>query len=164
MITEFFYDWYKSPIGIIKVQASQKGLTSVRFTEENTFRGQHSNDYTNNCIEQLDAYFAGKLKQFYSLRLCYSGSSFQLDVWESLLKVPFGEKMTYGELAGKIGAPKAARAVGNALRANPLQIIIPCHRIIKRDNQIGQYAAGADKKKWLLEHEKDKASFISYRL
>ena len=86
------------------------------------------------------------------------GTAFQKKVWQQLLKIPRGKTMTYGELARVIGHPKAARAVGSACNANPLPIVIPCHRVVARDGSLGGYAGGIQAKLRLLQSEKNRSA------
>ncbi|MGW0609196.1 methylated-DNA--[protein]-cysteine S-methyltransferase [Streptomyces sp. NPDC002788] len=103
--------------------------------------------------EQLAAYFAGELKQF---RLTWrtEGTAFREKVWAALDGIPYGSTVTYGEIAARIGAPRAAvRAVGGAIGANPLLVVRPCHRVIGADGALTGYAGGLDRKVRLLTHE-----------
>jgi len=105
-------------------------------------------------IEQkLALYFTGRLKEF-KTPVHLAGSSFQHNVWNSLLTVPYGTTISYAQEACMIGKPSAHRAVANANGANQLIIIIPCHRIIRSDGNLGGYGAGIARKQWLLNHEK----------
>ena len=104
------------------------------------------------CINQLEDYFAGKLKVF-KLPLYVHSTAFREDVWMELLKIPYGETITYKELAKRIGNPAAIRAVGGANHHNPINIIIPCHRVIGANGKLTGYGGGLDKKKFLLELE-----------
>lgn len=101
---------------------------------------------------QLRAYFAGELKQF-RLPLAPAGTPFRRAVWEALDRVPLGTTTTYRQLAGDMGSPSAARAVGGAVGANPLLVIRPCHRVIGSDGSLTGYAAGLDRKRHLLALE-----------
>jgi methylated-DNA-[protein]-cysteine S-methyltransferase len=102
--------------------------------------------------EQLDAYFAGALERF-DLPLAPDGTPFQLRVWDELQRIPFGETISYSELADRIGDPRAVRAVGLANGRNPLAIVVPCHRVIGADGSLVGYGGGLERKRWLLEHE-----------
>lgn len=103
-------------------------------------------------ITFLDNYFAGNfITNFMSLRMI--GSDFEILVWERLCKIPFGSKITYGQLADSIGRPSAVRAVSGAVGRNPMSIIIPCHRVVAAGNNSGGYAGGLPAKKMLLELE-----------
>ena len=100
----------------------------------------------------LDAYFEGS-KEAPDFDLLFLGTDFQKRVWQLLLEIPYGETITYGELAQKAGTPKAARAIGVAIGDNPFSIIVPCHRVIGKDNSLTGYGGGFDVKKYLLAHE-----------
>lgn len=102
--------------------------------------------------QQLEAYFAGELRRF-TLPLDTGGTAFQQRVWQALIDIPYGETVTYSDIARLSGSPGAARAAGSACGANPLPIIIPCHRVVAK-NGPGGYACGLDIKKTLLELEK----------
>ena len=101
---------------------------------------------------QLDGYFAGELQTF-SLPYRLEGTAFQRSVWQALAAIPFGTVKSYGDIAKEIGQPGAARAVGLANNANPLPIIIPCHRVIGADGSLVGFGGGLDLKIWLLAHE-----------
>ncbi|MEW6683194.1 MAG: methylated-DNA--[protein]-cysteine S-methyltransferase [Nitrospirota bacterium] len=103
--------------------------------------------------EQLRAYARGQLKDF-SLPLDPQGTPFQRAVWAALLRIPYGETRTYGEIAAMIGHPGAARAVGMACRTNPIGLIIPCHRVVGGDGTLTGYAGGLALKAKLLQHER----------
>ncbi|MFE0461386.1 methylated-DNA--[protein]-cysteine S-methyltransferase [Kitasatospora sp. NPDC058965] len=103
--------------------------------------------------DQLQAYFAGDLKEF-DLELRYGGTEFQRRVWQAVDTVPYGTTTSYGALADRIGAPRAAvRAVGTAIGANPLLIVRPCHRIVGATGALTGYAGGLERKEYLLAHE-----------
>jgi AraC family transcriptional regulator of adaptative response/methylated-DNA-[protein]-cysteine methyltransferase len=103
--------------------------------------------------QELALYFAGRLKEF-KTPVHLTGSSFQHNVWNSLLTIPYGTTISYAQEARIIGKPSAHRAVANANGANQLIIIIPCHRIIQSNGSLGGYGAGIARKQWLLDHEK----------
>ena len=105
------------------------------------------------AVEQLRAYFAGELRDF-TLSLAPSGTSFQLRVWEELTRIPYGETICYGELADRIGNPKASRAVGLANGCNPISIIVPCHRVIGANGKLTGYGGGLPIKEQLLALER----------
>ena len=102
--------------------------------------------------KQLAEYFAGSRREF-DLPLAPQGTAFQRKVWDALTEIPYGETRSYGEIAARIGNPKACRAVGMANNRNPLSILIPCHRVIGADGSLTGYAGGIPKKLWLLRHE-----------
>ena len=101
---------------------------------------------------QLDRYFEGTLTEF-DLPLGPRGTPFQQQVWAALCDIPYGETISYGELARRVGRPGSARAVGAANGSNPISIIIPCHRVIGSDGRLTGYGGGIDRKAWLLDHE-----------
>ncbi|MFE8948742.1 methylated-DNA--[protein]-cysteine S-methyltransferase [Streptomyces sp. NPDC007856] len=108
--------------------------------------------------EQLTAYFAGELKQF-TLGLALKGTPFQRSVWAQLTRIPYGETRTYGQLADALGNPGASRAVGLANGKNPIGIIVPCHRVIGASGDLTGYGGGLDRKRRLLDFERDTALF-----
>ena len=104
------------------------------------------------CKQQLNEYFEGTRKEF-NLILDLAGTDFQMKIWAELLKIRFGNTLTYADLSRKIGDMKSIRAVGRANATNPVSIIVPCHRVIGSDGSLTGYAGGLWRKKWLLEHE-----------
>jgi methylated-DNA-[protein]-cysteine S-methyltransferase len=107
--------------------------------------------------DQLQAYFNGRSSTF-DIPLSPAGTGFQVDVWKALTEIPFGGSWTYGELAQRLGKPRASRAVGLAVGRNPVSIIIPCHRVLGSKGQLTGYAGGLEAKKWLLHHELEGAA------
>lgn len=103
--------------------------------------------------QALEAYFAGDLHATEGLSVAGAGTAFQRDVWAALRSIPVGETLSYGALAAKIGRPKAVRAVGLANGANPIAIVVPCHRVIGADCSLTGFGGGLDRKRWLLSHE-----------
>ena len=101
---------------------------------------------------QLEAYFAGALREF-DLPLAAEGTPFQQRVWRALCEIPYGETISYGELARRIGQPTASRAVGLANGQNPIAIVVPCHRVIGANGSLTGYGGGLERKRWLLAHE-----------
>jgi methylated-DNA-[protein]-cysteine S-methyltransferase len=101
---------------------------------------------------QLTEYFAGERATF-ELPLAAEGTGFQHKVWNALCEIPYGETISYGELARRIGQPSAARAVGLANGSNPLPIVVPCHRVIGADGSLTGFGGGIERKRWLLAHE-----------
>jgi AraC family transcriptional regulator, regulatory protein of adaptative response / methylated-DNA-[protein]-cysteine methyltransferase len=110
-----------------------------------------NSDFSNN-LEEIVAFIDGRAKKC-QLPLDIQGTTFQQLVWKSLTDIPAGTTLTYSELAGRIGRPGSARAVANACGANPVAVLIPCHRIIRRDGSLGGYRWGIQRKKILLERE-----------
>jgi methylated-DNA-[protein]-cysteine S-methyltransferase len=105
------------------------------------------------CVDQLRAYFAGALTEF-TVPIKPVGTPFRMRVWEELLRIPYGQTVSYKELAERVGNPKAVRAVGGANHHNPIVIIIPCHRVIGSDGSLTGFGGGIENKAWLLEMEK----------
>jgi methylated-DNA-[protein]-cysteine S-methyltransferase len=101
----------------------------------------------------LEAYFAGDVGALDTLTVEAQGTPFQQEVWAQLRKIPVGSTISYGELARRVGRPKAQRAVGMANASNPVALIVPCHRVIRTGGALGGYAFGLDYKRWLLAHE-----------
>ncbi|AEJ42539.1 methylated-DNA/protein-cysteinemethyltransferase [Alicyclobacillus acidocaldarius subsp. acidocaldarius Tc-4-1] len=105
------------------------------------------------AVEELALYFAGRLQSF-TVPLVPRGTPFQMAVWASLRAIPFGARVSYRDIANAVGRPRAVRAVGQANRANPLPVFIPCHRVVGADGRLVGYAGDAvDLKSWLLHHE-----------
>lgn len=103
-------------------------------------------------VAQVTEYFEGKRRAF-DLRLAPEGTPFQKEVWSELCRLPFGSRASYGQIARRIGRPDAARAVGAANGANPIAVVIPCHRVVGSDGALTGYGAGLPIKRWLLDHE-----------
>jgi AraC family transcriptional regulator of adaptative response/methylated-DNA-[protein]-cysteine methyltransferase len=104
--------------------------------------------------KELQEYFEGRLTQF-KTPLCYLGSSFQISVWEELKKIPCGETRSYADISKLVGRPADFRAVAHAHGANQLAIIIPCHRVINTNDELGGYGGGLTRKEWLINHERN---------
>jgi len=111
--------------------------------------------------DQLEAYFAGGQTEFDVALDLGNATPFRRSVWSALLEIPYGETVSYGELAGRLGLPAAARAVGAANGSNPISIIVPCHRVIGSNGALTGYAGGLDRKRYLLRHETEVASRVA---
>lgn len=142
---------FKSPLGFLILKSDGHTISEISFSE-NEIQEQHSCDVLEKCRDQLTDYFSGKSVGF-DLLLNPEGTEFQQKVWAELLKIPYGETITYMELAVRLGDAKAIRAVGTANGRNPIAIIIPCHRVIGAGNKLTGYAGGIWRKKLLLELE-----------
>ena len=103
--------------------------------------------------QPLERYFAGELTAIDSIPIATAGTPFQRNVWAALRRIPPGETRSYGALARQLGRPNAVRAVGAANGANPISIVVPCHRVIGADGSLTGYGGGIDRKRWLLAHE-----------
>ena len=108
---------------------------------------------------QLDEYFAGTRTAF-DLPLRLHGTEFQVEVWEQLRRIPYGETISYGELAKRVDRPEAARAVGSANGQNPIAIVVPCHRVIGADGSLTGFGGGLDWKRWLLQREQPQGTLL----
>lgn len=114
---------------------------------------QPKND-TNPIISIIGNYFKGDIKGIDTLTVASFGTAFQKKVWQALRNIPTGSTCSYSDIAKQIGKPLASRAVGMANHCNPIAIIVPCHRVIGKNNKLTGYAGGLDKKQWLLDHER----------
>ena len=146
-----FTETMNTPIGALLIQASARGITHVDFIDTESPENQ-PNALTTRCKQQLQEYFDGKRKTF-DLPLDQLGTTFQKSIWSSLLKIPFGQAMSYRDIADMVNNRKAVRAVGAANGKNPIAIIVPCHRVIGADRTLTGYAGGLERKAWLLKHE-----------
>lgn len=157
---KLFYTFMDSPVGRLKLVASDKGLAAVLWKNDSP-RRVHLTDLVKDidhpvlrqAEKQLREYFAGKRRSF-SLPLDMQGTPFQKNVWHALLEIPFGETRSYGELARLLGRPSASRAVGAANGRNPLSIVVPCHRVIGTSGKLTGFAGGLETKAHLLELER----------
>lgn len=144
--------YYKSPLGYIKISYGKK-IKKIEFTKAMKALNE-KNDLSNYFFSQILEYLGGKRRNFEKLALLDpGGTDFQRSVWAEILKIPYSSSKSYKDLAIKIKKPKAFQAVGTAVSKNPIGIIIPCHRVIKSDGSIGEYAYGKDIKRRLLEIE-----------
>lgn len=153
------HKYVDSPVGKLKLVASDKGLVAVLWEndpprrvrlEETQEDPQHK--ILARAEKELQEYFAGTREAF-SIPLDMRGTTFQKNVWEALLGIPFGETRSYGQLAAQLGSPTASRAVGAANGRNPVSIIVPCHRVIGASGKLTGFAGGLDVKERLLTLE-----------
>jgi len=140
-----------SMIGNIELEGDGNAITALAFTSR-PVEAPPAGSILEEAARQLDEYFKGMRKEF-NIPLAPHGTVFQERVWKELLSIPYGEVISYGELARRCGDPKAARAIGGAVGKNPIGVIIPCHRIIAGDGTLGGYTGGTDFKKLLLKLE-----------
>ncbi|MDE3128677.1 MAG: methylated-DNA--[protein]-cysteine S-methyltransferase [Gemmatimonadota bacterium] len=162
-----------SPLGTLTLGASDDGLAAVYFErhkhgpsdgERRAWQLDHggANPASRTLAtarEQLAAYFAGQRREF-DLPLAPGGTPFQQRVWAELRKIPYGGTASYGELARRLGAPTASRAVGTANGRNPLSIVVPCHRVIGANGSLVGYGGGLERKRWLLNFEGGSATLF----
>jgi len=156
----YAYKTLQSPIGKLKLVASERGLSAVLWENDNPNRvklGLMSEDMNHPLLlkaeQQLNDYFARRLKSFH-IPYDFTGTEFQKTVWRALAAIPFGETRTYAQIASQIGHPKAMRAVGAANGRNPISIIVPCHRVIGSNGTLTGFAGGLEAKKFLLGLER----------
>lgn len=166
-IETVYYSTYEGfPVGTLHIASTNQGVcacfqstsgpeTLLQWLQKHVTAGQILFDPEHNrgIEKQLREYFAGERQQFdltYDLR----GTEFQVRVWKELQKIPYGQTITYGELARRVGGPTYSRAVGGANNKNPIGIIVPCHRVIGHDGKLVGYAGGLDMKRKLLQLER----------
>ena len=151
-----------SPVGSLIIAASDKGIAYIGWNKDDIgdlaqkLKLQPVEELSpllSQCIKQLGEYFDGTRREF-SLPLHVTGTEYQLKAWDELQKIPYGETISYGEQATRLGNPKGARAVAQANHNNPVSIVVPCHRVINADGTLGGYASGTDIKQELLSLEK----------
>jgi len=142
-----------SKIGPLYLVASAKGLCGVFWKKQKVPMGESS--ILKKAEKELNEFLDGKRKKF-SFALDVEGTDFQKKVWDQLAKIPYGDTVSYQEIAKKIKNPKAVRAVGTANGKNPLCLIVPCHRVIASDGSLGGYSGGLKIKAWLLQLENSK--------
>ena len=152
------YQWTESPVGRLLLVADEGGLRELLFERGRTSpaigASWKNNDHLlREAIGQLRAFFAGE-RQLFDLELYPLGTGFQQRVWRALQEIPFGETISYRELARRVGNPAASRAVGLANGSNPIAIIIPCHRVIGSNGTLTGYGGGLENKRWLLDFER----------
>ncbi len=161
-----WYDILDTELGPIFVGGSGEGVHRINFLTtqralpdevdsleaDSGERAECDPDAARPAIEALAAWFANAEREP-DLPLAPRGTDFQQRVWERLRAIPPGSTASYGEVAGDVGRPGGARAVGGAVGRNPLSIVVPCHRVVAADGSLGGYASGLDRKRWLLAHE-----------
>jgi len=151
---------HPSPVGDLTLIASDQGLRAILWPKESARRAGIANrprrdpehPILKQTATQLDEYFAGTRTAF-DLPLDLEGTRFQVAAWRALASIPFGSTTSYGQQAAALGIPTAARALGAANRANPVCIVLPCHRVIGKDGSLTGFAGGLATKQWLLDHE-----------
>jgi AraC family transcriptional regulator of adaptative response/methylated-DNA-[protein]-cysteine methyltransferase len=160
--------WVESPLGPIVTGATDDGICLVEFSERRMMEAQFTtlrqrfrcaivpgkHPLLDQLKDELGQYFAGKLTQF-RVPIVYPGSPFQQLVWQGLLQIPYGETRSYEALARAVGKAGAQRAVGHANGLNRIGIIIPCHRVVNKDGQLGGYGGGLWRKQYLLDLERN---------
>ncbi len=143
--------YYPSPVGELQIESDNEKITMLGFLW-NPKLPEVRTPVIQQCISELDEYFAGRRK-FFSFHIDLRGSDFQIKVWNELLNIPYGKTISYQELALRVGDIKSIRAVGLANGQNPIAIAVPCHRVIGKSGDLVGYGGGLERKVWLLEHE-----------
>ncbi len=154
-----------SPIGSLTLAGVGPVLTHLRMVDQ-TYEPDRADWELNDrafpdAVEQLEAYFAGELRQF-DVRMEMAGTEFQRRVWAALREIPYGETRSYGEIAREIGSPTAFRAVGLANGRNPIAVIVPCHRVIGANGSLTGFGGGLGRKSTLLDLERNAASLMLF--
>lgn len=149
--------YYNCELGTLKISAEEANINEIVFVKDATSAGININGFPQSavlklCLEQLDSYFSGELKNF-SFSYKQRGTQFQKKVWDELGAIPFGKTISYLELSKKLGNTKAIRAAASANGKNSLAIVVPCHRVIGSNGTLVGYAGELWRKQWLLNHE-----------
>jgi methylated-DNA-[protein]-cysteine S-methyltransferase len=158
------YCYLASPIGPLLIAGDEAAVHTIAFPKNGKARPpqrewtERKRGAVAEAVRQLSEYFAGGRKEF-ELPLAPEGTDFQRAVWQRLREIPYGQTISYGELARRVGNPKASRAVGSANGANPIPIVIPCHRVISADGKLGGFGGGLPVKKALLALETAQSTF-----
>jgi len=160
---DLFSKELSSPIGRLTAVVSEAGLCRLAFPGEGDLEADLTRRFGDatlrrgappgDVIERLLAYFGGELGALDAIPVDLHGTEFQRKVWRALRRIRIGKVISYGELARRIGAPTAVRAVGLANGANPVPVVVPCHRVIGSNGKLTGYGGGLDRKAWLLRHE-----------
>jgi methylated-DNA-[protein]-cysteine S-methyltransferase len=164
-MNEILTSTVESPIGPLTLIARDGVLTNLSMHEQRHMSPPPADAVTDDAwfkdvAAQLDDYFAGDLSSF-DLEMNLHGTPFQQRVWSQLSEIPYGETISYGELARRVGNANASRAVGLANGRNPIALIVPCHRVIGANGSLTGYGGGLERKTWLLDHEmKFRGSFV----
>lgn len=147
-----FYSYLSTPLGLVEIGASETAIVSLYFNSVREHEETPS-PLLEQASQQLHEYFSGSRTEF-DLPLSLEGTPFQVSVWNALKNIPYGQTVSYGQVAQAIARPKAVRAVGAANGQNPVSIIVPCHRVVGADGSLIGYGGGLWRKEWLLEHER----------
>ena len=157
---ELFFCHLSSPVGSLKLVASDDGLRAVLWPQDESSRRVvlptatkiDAHPILQEAARQINEYFAGKQRTF-DLPLEQQGTPFQMKVWNFLREIPSGATRNYSEVAQSVGRPDAVRAVAAAIGRNPISIVVPCHRVVGKDGKLTGFAGGLDAKRWLLDWE-----------
>lgn len=142
-----------SPLGDLLISSTEEAVTGIHFDTDGQAQHQtEDHQLLTKACHQLKDYFDGDLLEF-DLPLLPAGTDFEQTVWQALQEIPYGQTISYGQLAQKLGDSNKVRAVGRANGQNPISIIIPCHRVIGANGDLTGYGGGIERKRWLLQHE-----------
>lgn len=148
--------YYNSSIGVLEIIESEGFIIEINFVQKEECVEEAISEEIKKCKKELEEYFEGKRTDFTVKIKFTKGTEFQKLVWNELRKIPYGETVSYKDIAEKIGNPKGSRAVGGANNKNPIAIIVPCHRVIGKNGSLTGYADGLSKKEYLLDIERKK--------
>lgn len=164
-----YYQHIQTPLGRMTAVVNDKALLSLSFTDSNDYQTAweklkkqgtliqiSTHPIINQIALELEAYFHGACQEFKTPVAYVIGTPFQQDVWRALKALSYGDQVTYGNIAEAIGKPKSVRAVATAIGLNPLSIIVPCHRVLRKDGRLGGFNSGLHRKKYLLALEDDR--------
>src|SRR5690625_1943814 len=163
-----YYDELESPVGPLTIITYKDDVVRIDFGSIDYVKDR-ANPYLRRQMgesfffdpsheehaikQELNDYFSNERREF-TIPCTFYGTSFQKQVWEALLRIPYGETVSYKDIADRIGKPRAARAVGGAVNKNPFSIVVPCHRVVGSNGNLVGYGGGLDRKEFLLNHEK----------
>ncbi|PSL48266.1 methylated-DNA-[protein]-cysteine S-methyltransferase [Chitinophaga niastensis] len=153
MEEEVYHLRIDTPVGPLLISGTTQFINAVNFTDTPATDFPQAPPVLLNCAQQLYEYFGGDRKVF-DIPIAQPGTEFQQSVWQQLLVIPFGQTISYQQLAHRIHNPKSIRAVGTTNGKNQIAIIVPCHRVIGSNGSLTGYAGGLWRKRWLLEHER----------
>ncbi len=143
--------FYRKELGWLQVESDGGHITRIDFARERKDIPS-KNPLLRKCVRQLNEYFDGK-RTVFGFRVEQAGSRFERRVWRALTRIPYGQTVSYQDVAKKIGKPKAVRAVASAIGRNKAAVVVPCHRVIRKSGALGGFGWGLPRKKWLLRHE-----------
>lgn len=143
--------YLNTEIGLVKITGNSDAVTHIDFVSAQE-QPENSTSVLCDAKQQLSEYFEGERTHF-DIPLAPKGTDFQKQVWQALVEIPYGQTLSYQDIAKAVGKPKGSQAVGGANGKNPIAIVVPCHRVIGKNGSLTGYAGGLDKKSWLLSLE-----------
>lgn len=158
--TPIFTSFLTVECGRLMIMVRDDAIVTIRWVDPKTIgHGDPGHPLLDEAARQLVDYFKGGLHDF-NLPLNPKGTEFQMQVWHEISKIPYGHAINYSDLAKLVGTERGCRAVAQACGSNPIQIVVPCHRVVAANGRIGGYAAGSDLKKWLLTRELEDSNYM----